>query len=492
MEFFDKDTKRKHTTRLFLGYGLIAIVIAMATALLVFMAQGFNLSLDEGVTRNGLIFVDSHPVAAAIYLNDQNTETTSARLLLGEGRYQMALKTDGYRDWNKTFDLNGGEVLYFSYPLLIPNTIALTETAELSSPPVWAMQSPDQRWLIVQQNANSPVLTIFDLDNPTVLPILSTLPAQQLVGSGSQLGALTPLQWSDDNQHLLLRQNLNGGGYTYIVFDRENSDNSINITKRFSLPTTGQISLRDKKYDKYYYYEPATQTLSNLDLQTGLSVTPLLNNVVAYKTTGDNLVLYVTYAGAAENQADVYVLSGGDQYKLKSLMRDAQNSYLLDLAQYDHNWHYVVVSRQSNQVMLYRNPLRRAAAGNTEPIEPQLSLELTNPQYVSFSDKERFVAAQSGQNFVVYDVEQSLVYRFASALNIPAGQPAEWMDDYHFGVVADGQANILEFDGANTQALLNSLTGFKAYFDKDYRFAYSITQQADGRIVLLSGQLFVE
>lgn len=492
MEFFDKETKRKHKTRLFLGYGLIAIVIIMATSLLVFMAQGFNLSLDEGVTRNGLIFVDSEPISADIYINDQQKDTTSARLLLHEGRYQMSLKRDGYRDWSKTFDLNGGEVLYFSYPLLVPANLTVTETAKLSTAPVWASQSPDRRWLIIQQNTSSPVLTIFDLDNPTALPVLSTLPAQQLVGSGGQLGALTPLEWSGDNRHLLLRQNLNSGGYTYVVFDRENSDNSVNLTIKFSLPVTGQISLRDEAYDKYYYYEPAARTLSALDGQAGLAAAPLLSDAVAYKTYGDDLVLYVTYVGAAEGQADVYVLSAGEQFKLKSIVRDSQQRYLLDLASYNHNWHYVVGSSQGNQLMLYRNPLSRAEANNLALIEPQMSLELNNPQYVSFSDKHRFIAMQSGQDFAVYDGEESRVYRFISGLNLANNQQAVWIDGYHLSVVTDGQADIFEFDGANMQALINSLASFGAYFDNDYRFVYSIASQIDGRIVLLGGQLFVE
>jgi hypothetical protein len=493
MEFLTKEEKRKHATRLFLGYGLVAILIGLATTLLVYMAQGYNYDSNNGVVRGGLIFVESQPVSANIYIDEQIKDRTSARISLGEGQHNLALRQDKYRDWSKTFNLEGGTVLYFIYPKLIPTDITVGVTKVFDGVPVWASQSPNQRWLVLQQNATSPVLTIIDLDNPTNEPALSTLPAGQLVGRGSQLGALTPIEWADDNQHLLLRQNLDGGGSSYVIFDRDNSDNSVNITARHNLPITGQITLKNQKYDKYYFYEPTSQNLSLLDLQTGLVPTPLLQGVVAFKAFADDLLLYVTYTNALSAQADVYVLSSQqDTYKLKSITRDIQQRYLLDLAQFDHSWYYITASVQDNMVLLYRNPLKRATAGNIEPINPQMSLELINPQSVSFSKNYRFVSMQSDKNFVIFDAEQNKVFKFSSSLNISPGQQAQWMDGYRLMAVTDGMVNIFDFDGTNIQPLVASQPGFTGYFDKDYRYIYTFMPQADGKTAFATGQLFVQ
>lgn len=493
MEFLTKEAKRKHTIKLFLGYGLVAILVSLATILLVYIAQGYNYDPDNGVVRSGLVFVESKPVSANIYIDDQHRGNTGARIPLSEGQHSLILRQDNYRDWSKTFSLDGGTILYFVYPKLIPTDITVGVGKLFDNVPVWASQSPNQRWLVLQQNATSPVLTIIDLDNPTKEPALSTLPAGQLVGRGSQLGALTPVEWADDNQHLLLRQNLDGGNYSYIVFDRDNSDNSVNIITRHNLPATGQITLKNHKYNKYYFYEPTSQNLSILDLQTGLATTPLLQGVVAFKAYGDDLLMYVTYTGALSTEADVYVLSDQqDSYKLKSMARDAQQHYLLELAQFDHSWYYISASAQDNKVLLYRNPLKRVIASNVEPINPQMSLELTNPQYVSFSEDYRFISMQSGKNFVVFDVEQNKIFRFSSGLNIADGQQARWMDEYRLSVVAGGMVNIFEFDGTNTQALTASRPGLAGYFDKDYRYIYTLMPQLDGTTGFATGQLFAK
>ncbi len=492
MEFFDTKAKRKHAIKLFLGYGLVAILIGLATTLLVYMAQGYNYNLDDGVVRNGLVFVDSKPVSANVSIDGQPKDKTGARLTLDEGQHTLLLTQDKYRDWTNTFNLEGGGVLYFTYPLMIPTNINLAATHIFDSPPVWASQSPDKRWLVIQQYAASPVLATYDLSNPSQPPTLGTLPSSQLIGRGSQLGALSSVQWANDNTHLLLKQNLSNGGSAYVIFDRENADNSVNLNIRHNLPTTAQINLRDEKYDKYYYLDSASQMLSNLDLQTGLAAAPLAHGVVAYGSYGEDKILYVTYANAALGTADVYALSGQDTFKLKSLPKDSQGHYLLKIDQFDNSWYYLTASSEANQVLMYRNPLKRASPGNTEAINPQMSLDLNDPQYISFSDNSRFVAMQSGKAFVVYDAEQNRVFRYTNSLEIGVAQQTEWMDSYRMKAEVGGKVYIFDFDGANVQELAASQPGFTAYFDEDYGYVYSLMMQADGKVALTSGQLVAE
>ena len=491
MEFPDKKAKRKRSIKLFLGYGLVAIMIGLATTLLVYMAQGYGYNSADGVVRNGLIFVDSHPTAASVMVDNEPKSETMARLMLNEGRHSLSINKEGYRNWSKNFNLEGGRVLYFSYPLLIPNTITTGVTTAFDTSPIWASQSPDRRWLVMQQNASSPVLTIFDLANPDQEPLLSTLPASQLSGSGSRLGNLSPVEWADDNSHILLKQNLENGA-NYIIFDRENADNSINLSKRYNLSLTSQLTIKNKKYDKYLYYDPATQMLYDLDLKVGLTTTPLLTGVIVYTSYGDDLILYVTYANAQADLADVYVKKGQDIFKLKSLSRDSQNRYPLAIGEYSHTWYYLTASTDSDKVLVYRNPLNRASAGNTQAIEPQMSLALDNPRYISFSVDFQFIAMQSGKNFVVYDNEQSRVFRYTSSLDIGETQRIDWMDAYRIKVVVANKIYIFEFDGANLQELIASRAEFSAYFDEDYQVVYSLTSQENGKTALTNGQLLVE
>ncbi|MEI6237827.1 MAG: hypothetical protein WCP03_04485 [Candidatus Saccharibacteria bacterium] len=180
-----------------------------------------------------------------------------------------------------------------------------------------------------------------------------------------------------------------------------------------------------------------------------------------------------------------------DKYLLKSLPRNTNNQYLLDMAQFDNNWYYISASPQDKYVFLYRNPLKRTKSGNTIPIAPQMSLSLPSPQYISFSDNARFIGMQSGKKFVVYDGEQNRVYMFESPLNIASIQQAKWMDGHRFSVVTDSKAQVFEFDGTNQQTLISSHPEFNAYFDRDYKYIFTLINQADNKVGFENGQLIL-
>src|SRR5689334_19275883 len=122
MDFLDPKARRRHTIRLYIGYGLMATLILIASAILVFQAYGFDLDRKTGeVIQNGLVFVDSAPDKANVFFNDELQKAkTNNRFALPSGDYTLKIQKDGYRDWHRTFSITGGAVERFSYPLLLP------------------------------------------------------------------------------------------------------------------------------------------------------------------------------------------------------------------------------------------------------------------------------------------------------------------------------------------------------------------------------------
>jgi hypothetical protein len=388
--------------------------------------------------------------------------------------------------------LEGGAVMYFVYPRLFPINIPIGVTKVYPTAPIWVSQSPDRRWLVMQQLANSANLSLIDLSKPNNEQLSFTIPSEQLNVQRGSYGDLAPIEWSDDNQHLLMSQKMPDGSIGYLIIDRENSEKTINISDRLGFAKTSVVTLKDKKYDKYYVLNTESAELRTADLKNGFAQTSLLNGVVSFKPYADNLIIYTTYEGAKVTEAKVVILSNQtDKYLLKSLPRDPNNRYLLDMAQFDNNWYYVTASPQDKFVYLYRNPLKRAKAGNTASIVPQMSLSLVNPQYLSFSDNARFIGMQSGKKFVVYDGELNRVYKYESPLNIMPAQQAKWMDGHRFSVVTDSKAQVFEFDGSNQQTLISSRPESGAYYDRDYKYIFTLINQADGKVGFENGQLML-
>jgi hypothetical protein len=64
MYYLDPKGKRAHTIRLFIGYFLMAIVLAISTLLVVLITNGYDVDRKTGgVIQNGLIVVGSNPIA---------------------------------------------------------------------------------------------------------------------------------------------------------------------------------------------------------------------------------------------------------------------------------------------------------------------------------------------------------------------------------------------------------------------------------------------
>jgi PEGA domain len=493
MEFLDPSEKRARTQRLFLGYGLLAIVVALATLILVYQAQGYDYDRNKGVTRNGLLFVDSQPVSAAININGADSgEKTNARLDITEGEHTVKLTAEKYREWSKTFIVEGGSVKFLLYPRLFPTDIPIGITRVFQTAPAWASQSPDRQWLVLQQKADAPVLTIIDLMKPAEEPAVFAMPQTIIANQSGKYGTLKPLEWANDNKHVLLQQNLPNGKIAYIQFNRENPDESINVTSTLKL-VDGQIpSLRDKKYDKFYVFTPTSGELRIAELKNPATQPPFLTGVVSFKSHGDDLVLYVTYDGAKENEANVFAITDQkNKFALQALPRDSANYYLLDLAKFRTNWYFVVGTASNNFVRIYRDPLSKTKPNTAMKAMPTMSLRIDNPRFVSFSDNARTIAIQSGQQFVVFDAEEARLFRYTTSLSLPIDYKAKWMDGHRIMVVSNSEVYVFDFDGTNTQKLVGSRPEFLPYFDRDYKILYTLINQADGKIGFQNAQMVV-
>src|SRR4051812_44926783 len=164
MDFLDPRRFRKHKIRLIVGYILIAIAIALGTIVLVYSAYGYGVNTKTGdVVQNGLLFVDSKPGGAAIYLNNKSIhQTTSARLVLPSSDYDLLLKKNGYRPWERKFTLDEHTISRYFYPFLFPvKPFTATLKSYSSAPPLFS-ETPDRHWLLVKLPQSATETISFD------------------------------------------------------------------------------------------------------------------------------------------------------------------------------------------------------------------------------------------------------------------------------------------------------------------------------------------
>src|SRR5262249_52735730 len=154
----------RHRLMLYVGYVFISVAIGIGTLVLLYQAYGFGLGKNGTVIQNGLVFFSSQPNPADIYLNGKhNNNATNARLALPAGIYHVRLSRSGSRDWQRTIGLDGGAVVHYDYPFLFPTKLVTARIGGYTSAPGLATQSPDRRWLLVQQPGSNTIFDLYDL-----------------------------------------------------------------------------------------------------------------------------------------------------------------------------------------------------------------------------------------------------------------------------------------------------------------------------------------
>jgi hypothetical protein len=482
MEFLDPKKQRAHLTRLFIGYFLIGTAIVLTAIILLYQAYGFGIKNGE-VIQNGLIFVSSQPDGAEIYVNGQKRdETTNVRLLMPAGQYAFELKRDGYRSWKRAINIEGGTVARFDYPFLFPAKLTSTVTKHYDTKPALATESPDRRWLLVQNGANYATFDLFDLNAPDKAPVAVTLPQSISDLGGNHAWKLA--EWSNDNRHVLLEHTGEKSGQSmteYILLDREAPENSVNLNAKLG-QSPAKLALRDKKYDKYFVYT-ADQKLQTATL-TEPALQPLVDHVLDFKTYGDNIVLYATNQDAPEGKTTVKLFDDDETYTIRQVA--ATTPYMLELTKYSGDWYVVAGAASENRTYIYKNP---QASLNREPnkaLAPVQVLKTVNPLHVAFSDNARFVVAQGGQQFSVYDAENDKGYSYIMKQPMDTPQQyAQWMDGHRLMYVSGGKAFVFDFDDANREVLSAGDAGYLPFFDRNYEVLYtlapSVTTAEDGK-----------
>ncbi len=243
-------------------------------------------------SKTELVFADSAPDGASVYLNDaQYRDQTNTRAVLPEGHYDLLIRKDGYRDWRRSFELKGGAVERFTYPLLLPNNLEQQEVASYAQPPTFSTQSPDQHWLLFSKGASISEFTEYDTTNVSKdekLAERSVSFPSELFTTAEGAHSVELVEWSNDNKHVLVKHSF-VGGFEFIVLNREAPATSININKLLAQAPTS-VSLRDKKFDEWYLYNQTGGQLIFAD--TKKTITPLLNGVGTYKSHDTDTLVY--------------------------------------------------------------------------------------------------------------------------------------------------------------------------------------------------------
>jgi WD40 repeat protein len=490
MDFLYPRRERRNRIALFVSYGLVACAIGIASVILLYQTDGYCVDKAGAVDRCGFVFVSSRPDGATIEINGKrNKAQTNTKLNLRSGDYTFRLSKTGYRSWERTIAVAGGDVQRFDYPLLVPNTLSTAVVQQHAGGLRLATQSPDRRWLLMADDKSAEVFHLYDLRKPDQPQVSNLTLPLTVVTAGEGQHQWEVVEWSSDNRHVLLAHRYAQTGAVvreYVVVDRQSAAASRNISKDLALAPTDEPRFFDKKADTFYVYNTESKILRT----AGLDGTPLTNtqllHVLAYKSYGDDTLLYVTDTLQAEKPTANtvgFVLRQGTRSVVvrKVAASSTPTNYLLDIARYDGRWYVVLGTSSDKGIYVYNNPVDQPLENSKDLPRPERFVRVIAPTSVSFSANAQFIAAQGGGNVGLYDVENKSVYQYALPQPLEAPQlKATWMDGHRLQYVSGGTLQVFDYDKQNQQALVATLPSYGAFFSTDYQYVYGVQTTAAG------------
>jgi hypothetical protein len=472
MDFLDPQKQRKQRYIFGIGYTLIAVAILIATVILLYLSYGFNFGKNGQIIQNGLVFL-STPNTANIYINGElNKRTTNTRMQMPAGDYSIRLTRSGYRDWQRSITVAGASVQHFDYPFLFPKQLTTSTVETYATAPALAMQTPDQRWVLIEETAGSVTMNEYDLNNPKQTSQAIAIPSSVITKSDpGAVDSFTQVEWSTDNRHVLLSHTFSGG-QEYIMFDRSTPANSVNVTTQLKLVPGQVVSLRNKAFDHYFVLDPATQTLATADFGN-TTLTPYLAKVLAFKSYGSDTVLYATSKDVPADKAQIVLHQNDANYNIRQV--DAQPPYLLDLTKYSGTLYTALGASGDGEVSIYQDPVGQQQRSPAHTMVPVNVLRLTTPNYIAFSANAQFIVAENGTQFSVYDAESDLKYTYTIPTPLDPGQShAIWMDGDRLTLTSGGKLVVFDYDHTNTQTLVASDGRYSPFFSHDYKMFYGL------------------
>lgn len=430
------------------------------TIILVMVAKGYNFNFKtREVVQNGLVLIGSEPVSASIILdNNDIAQTTPHRMTMSSGQHTVGLKRSGYRDWRRSFELGSGEVLWLSYPLLLPKKLASHEVSGLAPGSLLEPSSDSSRIAL----SGGLQVVIFRSDLITLPP--QTIDLAALVPGLK--GNVTKLSWSDSSSRLMVEVSSEATKrYLYLEIADTPS-----VTDLSSL-LNGYSDIRFAPNDDRDFYGLRDGSLWQIPLDTNAESPRLIAESVDKYNAFEQIVL----TWSAQNRRAVLHLGS------RSVVLDVppiNNLSDLSISRYNDN---LVVGLSGAEIGTY------VIESPGEATQRIATIDRAGTRLL-FSPGATYLMSHDNGRFQIYDFERRRFYSYDLAVSKLSN--IRWATGAHLlAITEDNKAVIFDFDGQNFQILDDASAG-PIVLSPDQEHVIHISKPAaDGQLKLIDTNL---
>lgn len=481
--------KRAQLALRFFTYGVMTIATIVLTVMAIFYAMGYRFNQNSlAFEQGGLMQFRSTPEGAQVLVDGKlQPARTPGRAHVAAGSHTIEMRSDGYRSWRKTVDVNPGQLLWLNYTRLIPEdmqTIGIRAFPSLAS----LHPSPDHKWLLLQETINQPHFTLVDV-NDEKKPTFSSLsiPEDKLTKrEGGLLGDFSVVEWDSQSRYVLV-QHVNGATREFIRIDRSRPGETVNINQLFRL-NVGEVHFAGSNSN--VVYAKTEDVLRRLDLNAGSASAALVTGLQQFSVYSEQTLAFVAerevVAGnPATKQQIVGILERDKEQVMQTLplgrpLKVAMTEYFRNI--------YVALSTGEGKVLVLRDP---STGVQDTAVFASFNLK-EEPRKLTFAANGRMVLAAGDSGFSTYDLELNKASDVSPNVGAAISRPLGWLDDFYLWTDAGDKLHILEFDGNNQQYIAPVAAGLGVTLSHNSKVLFSVNKDPSANTFVLQASRIVK
>ena len=475
---FKRPSKKQLLVRRIITYVVMVLAVLVIVSGTILFILGYRLDSDKGRLEQGaLIQFDSRPNGAKVSIdgNAINANTPSKQTVVA-GKHVFAVNRDQYQPWSKTLDVKAGTLQWLDYILLVPKDLPVESVAKYDT--VYAEKaSPDNKWLLVQEKAETPTFRLVDLRSQQIKSSTISIPASIYSDAATENinHVFTIESWDEDGRYAIVKHDFNDKS-EYIVLDTQDVQTSVNVSTALSIPLS---ELKFSGTSGNILFGLTDGTVRKLDLSNATISRGLISNVKDFNVFDSKIVTYTGTdpTNSAHQVAGIY--REGDE--LPHVLRVVNNltaPLTIAAGQY-YSDDYVAISEGLKVSVLKGRYPASSDTNNTSLKQYAEFTALANVDTTSFSIEGDRLVVQSGLNIVSYEVEYMRQTNATITTSETAAHTLKWLDNAYLWAVYDGHLSIREFDGTNTHVIMKMEPGFDATLSQNGKYLYGIAKSGD-------------
>lgn len=470
-------------------YILMTISTLVLVVVLVFVMLGYQFNKADGrIEQGGLVQFGTQPAGATIAIDgaDFGTRTPSRTTMLS-GQHYISMKLNGYDSWQKSIDVLPGSVLWLNYARLVPQTLTPKNVEDFKAMTDTSI-SPDRRWLAVKDVASTPEIELLDISGDTV--VMKKLPLPSAVLTAPAKGAkdsFTIEAWDPGSRYVLLKHAYGGSKPEWLVLDTRDAKNTVNVTQLLALDAS---SLQFSNSNSRVLYALTDGDVRKIDLDAKTISAPLVRDVAEFSLYDRATIVYTSRLVNGQRTVGYYTDGANKPRMVRTYSDNGKAPLHLALGKYYSDTYVAVAYGDTVEIMTGSLPASDSV--ETSSLKSVATMNIpSGVQYLSIITGGRFVVAQHGAAYTVYDLELSKMTTTKLKSGKAPKEKLRWADGYHVVDDQSGTIRLYEFDGANQHDIMPVVPGYSIELSPSSRYLYGITKDTNGTYHLTRVQMIL-